>query len=139
MWDSNFVKPRCIAALLLILVLAACGAPATQPGDPERGRVLFNQPVQSERGEQQACARCHAINEGEPSATGLGTNFHDIGARAGSTVSGQSATDYLRTSIIDPDAHLAGNFQDGLMYRGYAQALTPQQIEDLVAYMLTLK
>lgn len=121
------------------MITTACGAPTPQPGNAERGRVLFNQPVQSERGEQQACARCHAIKKGEQSATGLGTNFHDIGARAGSTVQGQSAEAYLRTSITDPDAYLAGNFQDGLMYRGYAKALMPQQIEDLVAYMLTLK
>ncbi len=123
-----------------MLVLAACTAsPTAQPGNAERGRALFNQPVQSERGEQQACARCHAIKQNEQSATGLGTNFYDIGTRAGSPVPGQSAEEYLRTSITDPDAYLAGNFQDGLMYRGYAKALMPQQIEDLVAYMLTLK
>ena len=124
------------AALLLI---ACAAAPTAQPGDAERGRALFNQPVQGDRGEVQACSRCHAIKDGEKSATNLGTNLHDIGARAGKTVSGQSAEEYLRTSIVDPDAHLAGNFQDGLMYRGYAKSLTPQQIDDLVAYMLTLK
>ncbi len=69
----------------------------------------------------------------------IGINLHDIGDRAGSAVPGQSAEDYLRTSILDPDAYLAGNFQDGLMSREYPQALTDQQVSDLVAYMLTLK
>jgi len=54
-------------------------------------------------------------------------------------VDGQSAEEYLRTSITDPDAYLAGGYQEGIMYRQYEQALTEQQIDDLVAYMLTLK
>ena len=33
----------------------------------------------------------------------------------------------------------AGGYQEGIMYRDYAQALTAQQVNDLVAYMLTLK
>lgn len=70
---------------------------------------------------------------------GIGTNLHDIGSRAGTMVPGQSAEDYLRTAIVDPDAFLAGGFQDGLMYREYEKVLTPQQINDLIAYMMTLK
>ena len=125
---------------LVMMLLVACAAMSTpQSGDADRGRSLFNQPVQGDRGEVQACSRCHAIKDGEKSATNLGTNLHDIGTRAGKTVAGQSAEDYLRTSITDPDAYLAGNFQGGLMYRGYAKSLTSQQIDDLVAYMLTLK
>jgi cytochrome c len=83
--------------------------------------------------------RCHAIEKDRPSPMGLGTNFYEIGVRAGREVPGQSVEDYLRTSIVDPDAHLAGGYQDGLMYRQYAELLTPQQIEDLVAYMTTLR
>lgn len=127
------------ALVLMGLLLAACGGPSTEPGNVERGKALFNAPVESPRGELEPCSACHAIVEGQKSRTGLGTNFHDIGARAGNTVKGQSAEQYLRTSIVDPDAYLAGNFQDGLMSRDYGKLLTPQQIEDLVAYMLTLK
>jgi cytochrome c553 len=127
------------AALIAVaLLLGACGSPA-RPPDPERGRALFATPVESERGQQQACVRCHALGKDERSATGLGTNFYDIGLRAEREVSGQNAEQYLRMSIIDPDAHLAGGFQDGLMYRGYRTALTDEQIGDLVAYMVTLR
>lgn len=125
--------------VLMGLALAACSASAPEAGDAERGKALFNAPVMSERGEIEPCGACHAIVAGQKSRTGLGTNFHDIGARAGNMVKGQSAEQYLRTSIVDPDAHLAGNFQDGLMSREYGKLLTSQQIEDLVAYMLTLK
>ncbi len=130
-------------ALLLLAALhllnACAGAEPPRPPDPERGRALFNAPVAGERGEIQPCARCHALEEGGKSATGLGTNFYGLAGRAGQTVPGQSAEEYLRISIIDPDAHLAGGFQDGLMYRGYAKALSAEQINDLVAFMLTLK
>jgi cytochrome c len=131
---------RFIASSILIgLMLVACSGSSTEPGNAERGKTLFNAPVQTDRGAIEPCSACHAIVEGQKSRTGLGTNFHDMGARAGGMVKGQSAEQYLRTSIVDPDAFLAGNFQDGLMSREYSKLLTPQQIEDLVAYMLTLK
>lgn len=129
-----------VAAFVLMgFALPACGSPSTEPGNPERGKALFNAPVQTDRGEIEPCSACHAIVAGQKSRTGLGTNFHDLGARAGGMVQGQSAEQYLRASIVDPDAFLAGNFQDGLMSREYGKLLTAQQIEDLIAYMLTLK
>jgi cytochrome c553 len=120
------------------MLLGAC-APAAAPGDAVRGRQLFEAPVASPRGEQPPCSRCHAVEKDKPAPSGLGTNFYDIGLRAANTVPSQSAEQYLRTGIVDPDAYLAGGFQDGLMYREYAKALTEQQIADLVAYMLTLR
>lgn len=96
-------------------------------------------PVTTSRGDEQACVRCHALGAGERSATGLGTNFYDIGARAPNTVPGETSETYLRTAIVNPDAHLAGGFQDGLMSREYAKVLSADQIDDLVAFMLTLR
>ena len=125
-------------ATVAALLLAACASGAG-PGDVERGKQLFNAPVASPRGEQPPCSRCHAVDKDKPSPSGLGTNFYDIGKRAGGIVEGQSAEQYLHTGIVDPDAFLAGGFQDGLMYREYGKALTQQQIADLVAYMLVLR
>jgi hypothetical protein len=124
--------------LLLGFGLMAC-AVGTQPGDPERGKQLYNAPVSAERGELQPCGACHPVVAGERPSTPIGINLSDMGGRAGNAVPGQSAEEYLRTSIVDPDAHLAGGFQDGLMSRDYSKLLTPQQIEDLVAYMGTLR
>jgi cytochrome c553 len=129
----------CVLLSVVGALLSACMAePALQPPDPARGAEIFQATVQGERGEQPPCSRCHAVEKDKPSPSGLGTNFYAIGGRAGSTVPGQDAETYLRVSIVDPDAHLAGGFQDGLMYRGYGKALSEQQIADLVAYMLTL-
>jgi mono/diheme cytochrome c family protein len=122
-------------ALLVTLLLAACGAGVQ--GDPLAGRQLFNGEIALEDQAALPCSQCHSVEPGGNAS--LGPNLSNIGARGAAAVPGQSAEEYLRTSIVDPDAHLAGGFQDGLMYRGYGRALTAKQIDDLVVYMLTLK
>jgi cytochrome c553 len=124
--------------LIIVLLLAACGSdggPAA--GDPAHGKQLFDGTIALADARAPACATCHAIEPGMD--TGSGQSLANIGNRAGTTVPGQSADAYLRTSITDPDAYISDGYQDGIMYGGYAQALTAQQINDLVAYMLTLK
>ena len=122
--------------VILVLLLAACGT-GSAAGDPANGKQLFDGAVALSDARAPACATCHAIEPGTD--TGSGQSLSNIGNRAGATVPGQSAAEYLRTAITTPDAYLAGGYQEGIMYRGYAQALTTQQINDLVAYMLTLK
>jgi hypothetical protein len=63
----------------------------------------------------------------------------NIGAEAGSRVSGQSAADYLRSSIVEPQAYVVEGFSAGIMPATYVDVLTEQQINDLVAYLLSLK
>ncbi|GAB4201982.1 MAG: hypothetical protein OHK0022_24620 [Roseiflexaceae bacterium] len=122
--------------LFLALLLAACGA-AGPPGDAGRGQKLFTGETPIAEGSVQTCLSCHPVEPGQTSP--IGNNLSNIGLRAGRTVPDQSAEEYLRTAILNPDAYLSGGFQEGIMYRQYRQALTPQQISDLVAYMLTLR
>jgi cytochrome c2 len=125
-------------ALLVALLLTACGGdPASDKSDPLAGGQLFNGEIALADRAALPCKECHSVEPGGD--TSLGPGLSNIGVRAGTTIPGQTAEEYLRTSIVDPDAHLAGGFQDGLMYRGYKRALTTKQINDLVAYMLTLK
>lgn len=127
------------ARLILVLtivwaVLVACGGSAA--GDPVAGELLYNGQTLSDPN-LPTCISCHPVQLGE--AGNIGNNLSNIGNRAATTVPDQTAEDYLRTSIIEPDAFLAGGFQEGIHYRGYKEALTTQQVNDLVAYMLTLK
>ncbi len=54
---------------------------------------------------------------------------------------------YLHTSIIKPNAFVVPNEDQkaysvggqSLMYQNFAKDLTPEQIDDIVAYLLTLK
>ncbi len=127
-----------ILFMLAVLLLAACSWVAgSAAGDPANGKQLFDGAVALADQRAPACATCHAIAPGMD--TGSGQSLANIGNRAGATVPGQPAEEYLRTAITDPDAYVSDGYQDGIMYRGYAQALTAQQINDLVAYMLTLK
>jgi cytochrome c553 len=123
--------------LIIVLLLAACGAGGAAAGDPANGKQLFDGAVAMAGERAPACATCHAIEPGMD--TGSGQSLSNIGNRAGVAVPGQSAEEYLRTAITNPDAYLAGGYQEGIMYRDYAQSLTAQQVNDLVAYMLTLK
>lgn len=130
-----------VVMLVLLASLAACGgesAPAggegeTAGGDASAGEAIF---VQSMVGTQAGCMTCHSL---EPGVTLVGPSVANVGAEAGSRVSGLSAEEYLRQSIVEPNAYLVEGFGQGLMPAGYADELTAQQLDDLVAYMLSLK
>ena len=121
-----------------LLLLAGCGSVAGGPvGDAANGQKLFSGEIPFAGGSAPTCSMCHTVTTGESLV--LGPNLSNIGNRAATTIKGMSAVEYLRSSIVDPDAYLAGGFQEGIHYRGYRQALTPQQLNDLIAYLLTLK
>ena len=122
---------------ITIALLAACGSGGGAAGNSANGKQLFDGVAAMGDARAPACATCHAIQPGQD--IGSGQSLSNIGNRASVTVPGQTAEEYLHTSITNPDAFLAGGYQEGIMYRGYAQAMTAQQINDLVAYMLTLK
>ena len=47
--------------------------------------------------------------------------------------------DYLTKSILDPNAQIVEGFNEGLMPQNFGEILTPEQISDIVAYILTLE
>jgi cytochrome c551/c552 len=133
-----------LLGLVLAFALAACGgdsAPAPSgsegeaagAGDVAAGEALFKQSL---IGAQAGCATCHSL---EPGVTMVGPSLATIGADAGGSVSGVSAEDYLRKSIADPNADIADGFSAGLMPAALADELTEEQVNDLIAYLLTLK
>jgi len=130
--------------LVLALLLAACGGGGSEKeekkepvpagaGDPSKGEKLFKETL---IGSQPGCITCHSLESG---VTLVGPSQSDIGARAGTRVSGLSAEEYLRQSILEPDAHVVEDFAAGTMPVALADELSEQQVKDLIAYMLTLK
>jgi nitric oxide reductase subunit C len=117
--------------LVLALALVACGDKSTPAaaGDAAAGEKLFQETA------TPACATCHSL---EPGVTLVGPSLATIGAEAGSSVSGMSAEAYLRQSIVEPGANIVEGFNN-VMPATYATGLSAQQVDDLVAYMLTLK
>ena len=108
-----------VGLMVAVLALAACGGgggAASQPaasgggaGDAAAGKALFAQTV---IGSNPGCVTCHSLEAGK---TLVGPSMAGIAGRAGSAVSGQSAEQYLRQSITEPDAFVAKGFQKGLM------------------------
>jgi mono/diheme cytochrome c family protein len=129
-------KAALLLALILVVSLAACGgesAPAGSEagtGDAAAGEKAFAEVS------APACSSCHSL---EPDVTLVGPSLDKIGAQAGARVSGESAGEYLRKAVVEPNAFVVEGFAPNLMPGTYATQLSEQQIDDLVAYMLTLK
>jgi nitric oxide reductase subunit C len=132
-------KPHlCRAALgLAVFVLAACSAPATPAGPPTldpdssagRGAALFT-------GTTAKCSTCHSLS---PDTVIVGPSLAGIAARAGGRVPGLGAEEYLYQSILDPDAFKAPGFENLAMDPTLGKTLTVEQLDDIVAYLLTLE
>lgn len=125
---------RFIALIVLFsLVLAACGGGGDGGDTAQRGKDLF---AQSVIGTEAGCSTCHSLEAG---VTIVGPTMAGIGTTAASRISGMSAEDYLRESIIDPDAYLVEGFPAGTMPQVWEDVLTEEQVNDLVTYLATLE
>ncbi len=104
-----------LAILTIAMMLAACGgggaaepapaansaAPAPAGGNAEAGKALFAQAIINGNA---GCSTCHSL---EPGKVIVGPSMAGIGTRAVSTVAGQTAEQYIRTSIVKTNEHLA--------------------------------
>lgn len=132
---------------VFLLALAACGGggdAAEEPdaggeetaaiGDAANGERLF---AQATIGANNApgCITCHSL---EPDVVIVGPSQAGLATRAETRVPGMSAADYIHESIVNPNAFIVEGFAEGLMYQNYGTDLTEQEINDLVAYTLTL-
>ena len=96
--------------------------------DPvSRGRVVFTQNI---------CIACHTIT-GLSAGVG-GPPLDGIASRAGETVEGLTAEEYIRNSILDPAAYIVEEFSTIEMPKNFGEILDSEQIEDLIAFLLTL-
>ena len=124
-------------ALALVVLLAACGgqsAPESSDdvaaGDAAAGEALFVQPL---LGNQAGCSSCHSL---EPGVTLVGPSMAEMGTAAGTRVSGQSAEEYLRASIVAPNDYVVEGFAENLMPATYGTELTEEEINNLVSFLL---
>jgi mono/diheme cytochrome c family protein len=101
----------------------AGGASSELVGNPEDGKVVF----------EQYCSECHDIQEGVniegPSLFEAGTRYD---------------YNYVKESVLFPTAHLAfieGEFEvdDSSMPVDFQEWMSAQQLEDVIAYVLSLK
>lgn len=128
-----------VVFVILSLLLVACGgggeAGSGAGNSAQRGQALFEKTTLGPN-TAPGCLTCHSR---EPGQTLVGPSVAGVAERAGNTVSGQSAEEYLHAAIVDPEAHVVEDFSGNIMYGKYATDLTEGEINDLVAYLMTLK
>jgi mono/diheme cytochrome c family protein len=108
-------------------------AAAAAVGDIAAGEELFYQPVAGVP-DSVSCSSCHSLdaqnNQWAPTLAG-------ISAVAANRVDGMSDVDYLRQSIADPYAFRVGGEWAYAMPYQYPDALSEDQIDNLIAFLLT--
>ncbi|GEM_PF-1786377 len=97
-------------------------------GDPRNGETLFHGDAD--------CALCHSVTDDE---TIIGPSLQFIAGRAGYMRPNMSADDYLTGAILYPEYYIPTRGRAGIMPTTYQQLFTPQEIADVVAYLLTLQ
>lgn len=114
-------------------------APSDEPS--VLGSQLFKLPP-------AACSACHStvagVNLAGPSLAGIGLRADTVVAGSDYTGSATDAAGYLRESIVSPSAHIIPGpiyAAEGrsFMPDNFDETLTPEQIDHLVAYLLTLR
>ncbi len=68
----------------------------------------------------------------------MGPNLSNLAKEAGTRKPGMSAKTYLREALLEPNTFVVEGYQAGIMPQNYGDLLTEPQLEDLVAYLLTL-
>lgn len=99
-----------------------CGGEAVK----EAGRALFI---------QYGCNTCHQLNDAGSLAMGSGPSLNGLGNRAANYAGYNSAEDYIMTSIINPNAFIVDGYAAGLMPQNFADQMTPDELDLLVAYL----
>lgn len=96
-------------------------------GDPANGQLLT---------QKNACIGCHSLDK---DVKLVGPSWYGLADRAGTRVPGETAEEYLYTSITQPNAYVVEGFQPGLMLQTYAQTLSEKDLGDIISFLLTLK
>ncbi len=137
-------KRTVFVLLLVVLILAACGG-SSQPapvGNAENGKALFAKPTIGKAG-VPGCATCHSVEKDKklvgPSLYGIATDAAGAFKEAEYKGAAKSANEWLREAIVNPNVDIVEGFTPSIMPQNFGKDLTEGEINDLVAYLLTLK
>jgi len=101
--------------------------------DPKAGESIY---YETASGVNAGCRICHSLEKNEKI---IGPSFYGIADRAASRVPGMTAEEYLHQSIVDPNAFVVPGFPSGQMIQNFGTILTEDQINDLIAFLMTLE
>lgn len=120
--------------------------PGARPVDARSDPIALGQALF--RSASPTCAACHSVAPGVdmagPSLGGIATTAAQRVGDAAYKGQAKDAAGYIRESIVNPNAHIvpgpmySANGQS-FMPTSYPQSLKPEQIDQLVAYLSSLK
>jgi cytochrome c oxidase subunit 2 len=92
-------------------------------GTEERGAEVFA---------TAGCGGCHTLAKAGTDSQ-IGPSLDDLASAADEA--GVPVAEFVRQSIVDPDAVIAPDYQPGVMPKDFGQSLTPAELDALVAYL----
>ena len=101
--------------------------------DPVAGKGIY---YEAAAGVNAGCRICHSLEKDEVI---IGPSFYGIATHAGNRVPGLTAEEYLRQSIVEPNAFVVPSFPEGQMIQNFGNILTEEQINDLIAFLMTME
>ena len=120
-----------ILILLVVFAISACSAGASVPPTPTPDPMV----VQGQQVFNARCATCHAL---VPDTIIIGPSLAGVATRAETRVEGQNADEYIQLSILRPGDYVVEGFSN-VMITNFAKELTNEDMNTLVAFLLTLK
>lgn len=100
---------------------------ALPQGDATAGEAVFT---------SAGCVACHSL---EPDKKIVGPSQAGVATRAATRKPGYSAELYIYESITRPSAYVVEGFDDGIMPKTFKDSLAPQDLANVIAFLLTLK
>ncbi len=102
--------------------------------------VLAAFPGEASAGEQltvaNGCLGCHNI---DPAVQGAGPTWYNLANTAIVRVPTYGPAGYIYHSIVNPNEYVVPGYTAGIMPQNYGELLTPEQLADVVTYLLTLQ
>jgi cytochrome c oxidase subunit 2 len=89
------------------------------PGSAAAGRAVFT---------SAGCGGCHTFAPAGASGS--------VGPDLDEALQGKDA-EFIRQSIVDPNAEITQGFSAGVMPQNFGQELSPKQLDDLVAFLMS--
>ena len=82
------------------------------------------------------CASCHTFKPAGANGT-IGPNLDTAPAQDAKADNNMALASFVKESIVNPDAYIAKGFSKGLMPTNFGSSLSPTQLADLVAFIVS--